>query len=63
MHLRASTNRIGLLHGVFTVSWPGQWTPAEVQNAPAGEARFRVYGPQKALCDKTWVLPDIEKVN
>ena len=23
---------------------------------------FRLYGPEKALFDKTWVLPDIEKV-
>jgi hypothetical protein len=24
---------------------------------------FRVYGPEKAILDKTWKLPDIEKVN
>ena len=23
---------------------------------------FRVYGPEKALFDRTWTLPDIEKV-
>jgi hypothetical protein len=23
---------------------------------------FRLYGPEKPLFDKTWVLPDIEKV-
>lgn len=26
------------------------------------EALFRFYGPEKALFDKTWVLPDIEKI-
>ncbi len=26
------------------------------------EALFRFYGPEKALFDKTWKLPDIEKV-
>ena len=24
---------------------------------------FRVYGPEKAIMDKTWRLPDIERVN
>ena len=24
---------------------------------------FRLYGPEKPLFDKTWVLPDIEKLN
>lgn len=24
---------------------------------------FRFYGPDKAVCDKTWQLPDIEKTN
>ena len=27
------------------------------------EVLFRFYGPEKPLFDKTWVLPDIEKVN
>jgi hypothetical protein len=37
------------------------WIPTK----PGGrfEALFRFYGPDKALFDKTWVLPDIEKVN
>jgi hypothetical protein len=26
------------------------------------EALFRFYGPEKPLFDKTWKLPDIEKV-
>ena len=27
------------------------------------EVLFRLYGPEKALFEKTWVLPDIEKVS
>jgi hypothetical protein len=27
------------------------------------EVLFRFYGPQKAIFDKTWQLPDIEKVS
>jgi hypothetical protein len=36
------------------------WIPTD----PKGEFEvlFRLYGPEKALFDKTWVLPDIEKV-
>lgn len=36
------------------------WIPTD----PTGrfEALFRFYGPDKPLFDKTWVLPDIEKV-
>jgi hypothetical protein len=33
---------------------------------PAGQAWFpwfRVYGPEKAIMDKSWKLPDLEKVN
>ena len=33
---------------------------------PAGEKWFpwfRVYGPEKAIMDKSWKLPDIEKIN
>ena len=37
------------------------WVPTD----PNGkfEVLFRFYGPQKPLFDKTWKLPDIEKVN
>jgi hypothetical protein len=37
------------------------WIPTN----PAGEFEvlFRFYGPEKTLFDKTWKLPDIEKVN
>jgi len=36
------------------------WIPT---NPKGGfEVLFRLYGPEKALFDKTWVLPDIEKV-
>ena len=36
------------------------WVPTK----PGGqfEVLFRLYGPEKALFDKTWKLPDIEKV-
>src|SRR5262249_31752342 len=27
------------------------------------EVLFRLYGPEKPLFDKTWVLPDIEKIS
>lgn len=27
------------------------------------EVLFRFYGPEKALFEKTWVLPDIEKID
>ncbi len=37
------------------------WVPT----SPNGkfEVLFRLYGPEKPLFDKTWVLPDIEKMN
>jgi hypothetical protein len=36
------------------------WVPTK---AGSGfEVLFRLYGPEKAVFDKTWVLPDIEKV-
>jgi hypothetical protein len=37
------------------------WVPTD----PKGkfEVLFRLYGPQKALVDKTWKLPDIEKTS
>jgi len=36
------------------------WVPT---NAKRGfEVLFRLYGPEKTFFDKTWVLPDIEKV-
>jgi hypothetical protein len=37
------------------------WVPT----SPDGkfEVLFRFYGPEKPLFDKTWKLPDIEKIN
>ena len=37
------------------------WVPTN----PGGtfEVLFRAYGPKEPLLNKTWVLPDIEKVN
>ena len=39
----------------------GNWVPTD----PAGkfEFLFRLYGPEKALFDKTWKLPDVEKID
>jgi len=36
------------------------WIPTDANGQ--FEVLFRLYGPQKALFDKTWKLPDIEKV-
>ena len=36
------------------------WIPTDAKGR--FEALFRFYGPEKPLFDKTWVLPDIEKV-
>jgi len=36
------------------------WIPTQADGR--FEALFRFYGPEKSLFDKTWVLPDIEKV-
>jgi hypothetical protein len=49
----------------FGPSAPGgqesNWVPTDPNGRFEVLARF--YGPQKPLFDKTWVLPDIEKVN
>ena len=37
------------------------WIPTDAKGR--FEALFRFYGPEKPLFDKTWVLPDIEKIN
>jgi hypothetical protein len=34
------------------------WVPTSADGE--FEVLFRFYGPEKALFDKTWVLPDIE---
>ena len=36
------------------------WVPTDGRGR--FEALFRFYGPEKALFDKTWVLPDIERI-
>jgi hypothetical protein len=36
------------------------WAPTK--SGGQFEILFRLYGPEKALFDKTWVLPDIEKI-
>jgi hypothetical protein len=37
------------------------WVPTDSNGK--FEVLFRFYGPQKPLFDKTWKLPDIEKIN
>jgi len=37
------------------------WVPTSA--ARKFEVLFRFYGPEKALFEKTWKLPDIEEVN
>ena len=37
------------------------WVPTSVDGE--FEVLFRLYGPEKAFADKTWKLPDIEKIN
>ena len=37
------------------------WVPTDPDRR--FELMFRLYGPTKALFEKTWVLPDIEKVS
>jgi hypothetical protein len=37
------------------------WVPASASGK--FEVLFRFYGPEKALFDKTWKLPDIENIS
>jgi len=37
------------------------WVPTSAEGE--FEVLFRLYGPEKAFADKTWKLPDIEKIN
>jgi hypothetical protein len=37
------------------------WVPTDPNRQ--FEVMFRLYAPTRALFDKTWVLPDIEKMN
>lgn len=37
------------------------WEPTKIGGK--FEVLFRFYGPDEPLFDKTWVLPDIEKMN
>lgn len=41
-------------------SQDGNWIPTDP--ARKFELMFRLYAPRKALFDKTWVLPDVERV-
>jgi hypothetical protein len=45
---------------MFQAMVPEAWVPT---SADSGfEVLFRFYGPEKPLFEKTWRLPDIEKV-
>ncbi len=39
----------------------GNWVPTRADRG--FEVLFRIYGPEKAFFEKSWVLPDIEKVS
>jgi len=59
------TNRDGSVDVYFSPKAPAGKEPNWVPTDPKGrfEALFRFYGPDKPLFDKTWVLPDIEKLS
>jgi hypothetical protein len=38
----------------------GNWVPTRAEHG--FEVLFRIYGPEKAFFDKSWVLPDVEKI-
>ena len=52
-------------NGIFAAGdWRRQKGPKEDISAQRPEMGdwFRVYGPEKAILDKSWRLPDLEKV-
>ena len=59
------TNADGSVDVYFGAKSPAgkesNWVPTK--SGGGFEVMFRFYGPNKPLFDKTWVLPDIEKVN
>jgi hypothetical protein len=59
------TNTDGSVDVFFGPSAPegkeANWVPTKAGNG--FEVLFRIYGPEKPFFDKTWVLPDIEKIN
>jgi hypothetical protein len=59
------TNADGSVDIYFAPKAPAGKESNWVPTSPEGqfEVLFRLYGPEKALFDKTWVLPDIERVN
>ncbi len=58
------TNADGSVDVYFAPKAPAgkesNWIPTDAKGR--FEALFRFYGPEKPLFDKTWVLPDIEKI-
>ena len=65
MGYRRTPNGYGSVDILFGPKAPeGQqsnWVPTDP--ARRFELMFRLYGPTKALFDKTWTLPDVEKVS
>ena len=59
------TNADGSVDVYFAPKAPAgkesNWVPTDAKGR--FEALFRFYGPEKPLFDKTWVLPDIEKIS
>jgi hypothetical protein len=40
--------------------WESNWVPTDANGG--FEVLFRLYGPEKPLFDKTWILPDLERM-
>jgi hypothetical protein len=59
-----TTNADGSVDLYFSSKPPdgeaSNWVPTDAKGR--FEALFRFYGPDKPLFDKTWVLPDVEKI-
>jgi hypothetical protein len=59
------TNADGSVDVYFAPKAPAgkasNWVPTDAEGR--FEALFRFYGPEKPLFDKTWVLPDIERIS
>jgi len=58
-------NADGSVEVFFGPSAPAGKEANWIYTAPGRQwvARFRFYGPEKAVFEKTWKLPDIEKVS
>ena len=58
---RNADGSIDVFFGPASPKWKeSNWVPTDAKGQ--FELMFRFYGPMPALFDKTWVLPDVEKV-